>query len=44
VEEPEHVVQLIDTYFTDVETILSELTIYMYLHIQLTLHCFSYRC
>ncbi|XP_062170956.1 histidine-containing phosphotransfer protein 1-like [Alnus glutinosa] len=29
VEEPEHVVQLIDTYFTDVETILSELTIYI---------------
>lgn len=44
VEEPENVVQLIDTYFIDVETILSELTTYMYLHIQLTLHCFSYRC
>ncbi|KAK4607720.1 hypothetical protein RGQ29_001511 [Quercus rubra] len=25
-EEPEHVVQLIDKYFVDVETILSELT------------------
>ncbi|GLT66422.1 hypothetical protein SLA2020_387870 [Shorea laevis] len=29
VEEPENVVQLIDTYFIDVETILSELTTYI---------------
>ncbi|KAG7950584.1 hypothetical protein I3843_13G121700 [Carya illinoinensis] len=28
-EEPEHVVQVIDTYLIDVETILSELTSYM---------------
>lgn len=42
-EEPEHVVQLIDKYFVDVETILSELTSKMYLHFHLILHGSSYR-
>lgn len=41
-EEPEHVLQLIDTYFVDVEITLSELTSYMYLYIHLILHSFSY--